>query len=67
MKKLEATDYRKDIPKVDSYGRRKCFWCEKRRKVNAYWRDTNKVLCKGCSVKPDVSFNLSVRTKVKEV
>ena len=46
---LTPSDYRFNILGADIYGRRECDRCGKRRLINAYWQDTNKVLCTACS------------------
>jgi len=61
MKRLLETDYRWSIPRIDQYGRRMCDRCQKRRKVNAYWKDRDTVLCKECSVAKDVAIAYSLR------
>lgn len=61
MKQLSKGDNRLDISKVDKYGRRKCDNCGKRRKVNAYWKDTDKVLCGLCSRADGVALAYALR------
>ena len=41
--------------------RRKCSRCERRRKVAAWWDDSGKVFCRGCSLTPDIAFTYSIR------
>lgn len=60
-KVLEQTDYRFKIYPRDKYGRRICDNCKKIRRINAYWSDTNKVLCKECSTSGNNALNFSVR------
>lgn len=58
-KVLEPTDYRYGLG--DRYGRRICSECGKRRKINAYWADTHKVLCKQCALTGSNTLNYSMR------
>lgn len=59
---ITKQDYRYGLG--DKYGRRKCGSCSKRRVINAHWKDTNKVLCKGCSIEPGKALSYSVRGRV---
>jgi hypothetical protein len=39
--------------------RRQCSSCKRRRRVSAWWQDTDKVLCRECA--PEKAFQYSLR------
>lgn len=58
-KPITTTDYRYGIG--DKYGRAECSQCHRFRRINAYWKDKNRVLCHECSTAPGIAFAASVR------
>lgn len=58
-KVIDKTDYRYGLG--DKYGRRNCDNCGKYRRINAYWSQTNKVLCTECSISGNNALNYSMR------